>query len=78
MREKDHAAKAVRAGRVRVVLHLEPHDGPHTALFPAGFSASVLQKLRLLTRHIAGTPGVEPGQHRPRQSSVDRRVTAVV
>ena len=46
--EKHHATIAVAAPTKRVVLHLEPHVGPHTALFPAGFAASVLQKLRQL------------------------------
>ena len=41
--EKAHAASAVSAPAKRVVLHLEPHTGPHSALFPAGFAASVLQ-----------------------------------
>lgn len=40
----------------RVVLHLEPHLGPHTALFPGGFEASVLQKLRQLVKTIDPNP----------------------
>lgn len=52
-----HAAGAIAAGRKRVVLHLEPHPptGAQTALFPAGFSASVLQKLKQLVKDIDTT-----------------------
>jgi hypothetical protein len=55
-RERDHATAATAAPTKRVVLHLEPHTGPHTALFPSRFDASVLQKLRLLVRHIDPNP----------------------
>ncbi len=51
-----HAANAMAATSVRIVLLLEPHVGPHTALFPAGFSASVLQKLRQLVKTIDPNP----------------------
>jgi hypothetical protein len=54
--EKSHAANAIAAHSVRIVLHLEPHVGPHTALFPAGFSASVLQSLRRLVKAIDPNP----------------------
>ena len=50
------AKLAVSASTTRVVLHLEPHVGPHTALFPVGFSASVLQKLKQLVRTIDPNP----------------------
>ena len=54
--EKSHAVNAILATSVRIVLHLEPHVGPHTALFPAGFSASVFQRLRQLVRAIDPNP----------------------
>jgi hypothetical protein len=64
--ERQLAADAVASVTRRVVLHLEPHIGAHSALFPAGFAASVLQQLRRLVRsidrnplvlNIANTPG---------------------
>jgi len=54
--EKSLAIKATAAARNRIVLHLEPHSGPHTALFPAGFAASVFQKLRQLVQSIDANP----------------------
>ena len=54
--ERTHAASAVAATAKRVVLHLEPHTGQHTALFPKGFAASVLQKLRQLVNVIDPNP----------------------
>lgn len=54
--EKHHAGLAVAALTKRVVLHLEPHVGPYSALFPAGFPASVLQKLRQLVKTIDANP----------------------
>lgn len=54
--EKSHATNALAAPAKRVVLHLEPHVGPHSALFPAGFSASVLQQLKQLVRTIDANP----------------------
>jgi len=63
--EKKHAADALASATRRIVLHLEPHTGPRTALFPTGFAASVLQKLRQLAKaldpnalalNIANTP----------------------
>lgn len=55
---KAHAAAALSSGRKRVVLHLEPHANPgtHSHLFPAGFQALVLQKLRQLVQSIDPTP----------------------
>lgn len=50
--EKQLATIALASGSRRVVLHLEPHTGAHSALFPAGFAASVLQQLRRLVRTI--------------------------
>jgi len=54
--ERQHAANAVASTARRVVLHLEPHTGPHTALFPAGFAANVLQRLRQLVKTIDSNP----------------------
>ena len=54
--EQAHAAQAVLAPVRRIVLHLEPHVGPHTALFPAGFAASVFQTLKRLVAHIDTNP----------------------
>jgi hypothetical protein len=54
--EKNHATLALSSPTRRVVLHLEPHAGAHTALFPSGFAASVLQKLRQLVRAIDKNP----------------------
>ncbi len=53
-----HAGRAMAAGQTRVVLHLEPHPptGSQTALFPSGFTASVLQKLKQLVKDIDPTP----------------------
>jgi hypothetical protein len=50
--EKQLATDALASATRRVVLHLEPHTGPHSALFPSGFAASVLQQLRRLVRGI--------------------------
>jgi len=54
--EKAHASRALVAPTKRIVLHLEPHAGAHTALFPNGFAASVLQKLRQLVTLIDSNP----------------------
>ncbi|MEN9557600.1 MAG: hypothetical protein RLZZ232_3886 [Planctomycetota bacterium] len=54
--EKSLAVLAISAPTKRVVLHLEPHVGAHSALFPAGFAASVLQRLRQLVRSIDPNP----------------------
>lgn len=54
--EKNHATRALAAPVKRVVLHLEPHTGPHTKLFPIGFPASVLQSLKRLVRAIDPNP----------------------
>ncbi len=54
--ERDHAQRAIAAGRVRVVLHLEPHAGHHSKLFPDRFQAGVLQKLKQLLRGVDPTP----------------------
>lgn len=54
--ERKHAATAMITTVKRIVLHLEPHTGPHTALFPTGFAASVLQRLRQLLTAIDSNP----------------------
>lgn len=54
--EKSLATLAVSATANRIVLHLEPHAGAHSALFPAGFAASVFQKLKQLVRAIDPNP----------------------
>ncbi len=54
--EKELAQKVMASGSKRIVLHLEPHTGPHSALFPAGFAAGVLQKLRQLVKSVDANP----------------------
>lgn len=48
------AALAQAAVANRVVLHLEPHPpgGGHSALFPHGFAANIMMKLRQLVKDI--------------------------
>jgi hypothetical protein len=46
--EKQHAFAAMTASTKRIVLHLEPHTGQHTKLFPYNFSTNVHQKLKQL------------------------------
>jgi hypothetical protein len=54
--EKNLAVKVMTTGAKRIVLHLEPHSGAHSALFPVGFTASVLQRLRQLVATIDTNP----------------------
>lgn len=54
--EKQLATDAITCASRRIVLHLEPHTGAHTALFPTGFAANVLQKLRQLMKAIDTNP----------------------
>lgn len=54
--EKQLATAALACASRRVVLHLEPHMGAHTALFPLGFAASVFQSLRQLVSSIDPNP----------------------
>ena len=54
--EKQFATDALASASSRIVLHLEPHTGAHTKLFPAGFPASVLQNLRQLVKAIDTKP----------------------
>lgn len=51
-REKQHSANAMVSPIVRIVLHLEPHVGPHSALFPSRFAVNVFQRLRQLVNQI--------------------------
>ena len=55
-RERSHSVRAIAAGETRIVLHLEPHTGPHSKLFPADFAAKVLAKLRQVSRQIDRSP----------------------
>lgn len=54
--EKIHAMNALATPVKRVVLHLEPHTGLHTALFPIGFAADVLQRIKQLVKAIDPSP----------------------
>jgi hypothetical protein len=54
--ERSHAANAVASTSVRIVLHLEPHVGAHTALFPTNFAAGVYQSLKQLVQAIDPNP----------------------
>ena len=56
--ERVHAQRLIAAGETKVVLHLEPHVGHHSKLFPAGFRAGVLQKLSQLLRDVDKRPMV--------------------
>lgn len=53
-----HATDAIAARAHRVVLHLEPHTvgGGHSHLFPHGFAADVLMKLKQLVRDVDPKP----------------------
>jgi hypothetical protein len=68
--EKEHAKRAIAAEQRRIVLHLEPHVGPHSALFPREFGAGVLQKLKQLVRSVDPNPLIasiaKPALDRPR------------
>jgi hypothetical protein len=63
--ERSHASIAIAARTKRIVLHLEPHTGQHTALFPARFSANVLQKLKQLVKTTDPNPLVLDIEHTP-------------
>lgn len=56
--EQQLAAAAVQAPSTHVVLHLEPHTGTHSSLFPINFSANVLQKLRQLLNASGSKPAM--------------------
>lgn len=55
-KEKQLATDAGGCAGQRIVLHLEPHTGVHTALFPANFAANVLQQLRQRVHTIDANP----------------------
>ena len=57
-REQLLATAALAATAQRIVLHLEPHTGAHTALFPTGFAAGILQQLQQLVRDLDPKPQV--------------------
>ena len=69
LKEKQLARGAIGCASRRIVLHLEPHTGPHTALFPVNFTANVFQKLRQLVTAIDRKPLVLNIANTP-QSSV--------
>jgi len=54
--EKEFASRATSAANTRIVLHLEPHVGQHTKLFPRSFSGGVLQKLKQLVQNVDPKP----------------------
>ena len=54
--ERLYAERATAGRRKRIVLHLEPHDGTHSKLFPRNFSGGVLQQLKQLVRSIDPNP----------------------
>lgn len=54
--ERQLATDAIARARHRIVLHLEPHVGAHSALFPATFAAGVLQQLRILLHAVDANP----------------------
>jgi hypothetical protein len=54
--ERSHASMSITAHAKRIVLHLEPPVGQHSALFPTGFAANVLQKLRQLVKATDSNP----------------------
>lgn len=47
-----HAGVAIQTGSFRVVLHVEPHVGPHTRLFPIEYLPDLLVALRRLVKDI--------------------------
>jgi len=54
--ERQLATAAAASTTRRIVLHLEPHLGAHTALFPVNFSVNVYQALKALVAHIDPKP----------------------
>jgi len=54
--EREHARRAMAGKTRRIVVHVEPHTGRHSALLPKNFAAGVLQKLRQLVREIDPKP----------------------
>lgn len=64
--EKLLATNAIACPHQRMVLHVEPHVGAHTALFPGNFVAGVLQQLRILMRTVDPNPLVLDIANTPR------------
>ena len=56
--ERQHAQRAITPTHTKIVLHLEPHQGPASKLFPRNLAAGVLQKLKQLVKHIDPEPKV--------------------
>jgi hypothetical protein len=56
--EREYAQRAITAAHTKIVLHVEPYQGPATKLLPRDPAAGVLQKLRQLVKHIDPQPQV--------------------
>ena len=56
--EKQYAQRVITATHTKIVLHLEPYQGPATKLLPRNPAAGVLQKLKQLVKHIDPEPRV--------------------
>jgi hypothetical protein len=56
--ERQYAQRAVTTRNTKIVLHLEPYQGPATKLLPRNPAAGVLQKLKQLVKHIDPEPRV--------------------
>lgn len=56
--ERRFAERAITTTNTRIVLHLEPYQGPATKLLPRNPAAGVLQKLKQLVKHIDPEPKV--------------------
>jgi hypothetical protein len=56
--EREYAQRAITPQNTKIVLHLEPYQGPATKLLPRNPAAGVLQKLKQLVKHIDPDPRV--------------------
>lgn len=56
--ERQFAQRAITPTNTRIILHLEPYQGPATKLLPRNPAAGVLQKLKQLVKHIDPEPKV--------------------
>lgn len=56
--ERQYAQRASASQNTKIVLHLEPYQGPATKLLPRNPAAGVLQKLKQLVKHIDPDPRV--------------------
>ena len=56
--ERQFAQRAITPTHTKIVLHLEPYQGPATKLLPHNPAAGVLQKLKQLVKHIDPEPKV--------------------